>query len=214
MSSGPSTKKPQPEYRQKEIDKYIWLFEKPRPKYHGRSVSYGNLPPWRQAILEGYYSKVRKAGGSKVLDVGCGRGESIGIGSKLGIQVTGAEVVPKLCADSSVTLVPGAHDLPFKDNSFDALSCLDVLEHIPEQDVDLVFKELARVAPGAVIGISRRESAWRRDEKPFVLHITVKSEQWWMEKLAKAFRHVALYPYKNHPEKNDEYLVVRCESPS
>ena len=200
----------QPDYRQWEIDKYIYLYEKPREKKSGRIVNYGSIPGWRKDLLRGYYKEIKTmAVGGSILDVGCGRGESIRIAEQVGISITGAEVVPKLCNEKNVICVPGAHDLPFSDRSFSAISCVDVMEHIPEQDADLVFQEFARVAPEALIGISLRESAWKLHN----LHITLKDHVWWMEKLVKAFRHVMTYPYKGNPQA-DDYLVVRCESPS
>ena len=81
------------------------------------------------------------------------------------------------------------------------------MEHIPEQDVPLVFKEIARVAPEALIGICLRESEW----KDYVLHITLKDELWWMQRMIEAFQHVYLFPYNGNPQA-DQYLVARVVS--
>lgn len=196
----------QPDYRQKEIDKYIDLYAGPRQKKSGKLVQYGSIPEWRKNLLKDYYTKVKKTAGQWILDVGCGWGESLKIGMDAGVSVFGVEVVPGLCREN-IRLIDGAHDLSGLPGPFDAISCVDVMEHIPEQDVPLVFKEIGRVAPEALIGICLRESEW----KDHVLHITLKDELWWMQRMIEAFQHVYLFPYEGNPQK-DQYLVARVVS--
>ena len=81
------------------------------------------------------------------------------------------------------------------------------MEHIPEQDVAAVFAEISRVASEALIGICLRESEW----KDHVLHITLKSELWWIDRLEKAFRHIHWFPYEGNPQ-SEQYLVARVVS--
>jgi len=207
MSSGDSTRKPQPDYRQAEIDKYVDLYDGPRQKKSGKFVQYGSCPQWRKELLKKYYTRVLDEGGTRVLDVGVGWGESLKIAHAVGIGYHGVEVVPKLCGHPSITLVDGAHSLPFPDRSFDAISCVDVMEHVAEQDVSLVFSEIARVASESLIGICLRESEW----KDHVLHITLKDELWWMQRMIEAFQHVYLFPYEGNPQA-DQYLVARVVS--
>ncbi len=190
--------------REEEIAKYVWLYAGRRKKRDGSSQKYGMFPAWRAALLVGYYAKLAFRGTKQVLDVGCGRGESITIGEAAGIEMTGAEVVPQLCEARGVTLVPGAHDMPFARLAFDALTCLDVMEHILEQDVDSCFLEFYRVASESLIGISLRESAWKR----YTLHVTVRPVEWWLERLRAIFDRVEFYPTPADTEA--DYLVVLC----
>lgn len=76
-----------------------------------------------------------------VLDVGCDqRFLERWVGGKyVGIDIGGS---PSLCAD--ITL-----GLPFKSQSFDAVVCFDVLEHI--DNIHYVFDELCRVSRSFVI---------------------------------------------------------------
>lgn len=194
--------------RRAEVEKYIYLYEKPREKPTGKFVKYGNVPSWRLVLLDRYYRKIERNGSEKVLDVGCGWGESRSIAAAAGLAWRGCEVVPLLCdrEDRYVDLVVGAHDLPYGRDDFDAISCVDVMEHVREDDVPLVFGEIYRVAPEALIGISLRESV----RKCGVLHITVKPEKWWLRHLCWTWQKVEKYPYTGNP-KPDEYLVVRVQ---
>lgn len=80
------------------------------------------------------------------LDVGCGRGEMLRAAHDLGfLPVHGTEIVPGLF-DGAIVLEAWVQSLPFADGTFDAVSALDVLEHLHPDDVARAAKELARVA--------------------------------------------------------------------
>lgn len=87
--------------------------------------------------------------GDKLLDVGCGDG-TVGYFSKnnyryvYGIDVS--ETALKIAKERSIitkTININDETLPFEDNYFDAVTCLDVIEHVFEP-VDLI-KEIFRV---------------------------------------------------------------------
>lgn len=79
------------------------------------------------------------------LDVSCGRGELIKAAAHMGFDpVVGTEAVPELCIDNIIQAQ--IHDLPFDDNSFDVVTCIDVMEHILEPDIIPALHELERVA--------------------------------------------------------------------
>lgn len=98
--------------------------------------------------------------GARVLDVGCQLGAlPIALG-ELGATVTGVDVDDALldgarrrcaCYDAAVTLVRAeAEALPFPDASFDAVTFVDVIEHV--RDARRSVAELARVLkPGGVL---------------------------------------------------------------
>lgn len=50
-----------------------------------------------------------------------------------------------------VDVVGDARYLPFKDKSFDTVTCFEVIEHIPPEDRDRVLKEMVRVAKYIII---------------------------------------------------------------
>lgn len=108
--------------------------------------------PW---ILEKL--KNHKPDPSSILDVGCGGGFLSNELAKRGFDVTGVDLsseslrvarafdetgkVKYICAD--------AFNLPFPDNSFDAVSAMDFLEHVEEPEK--IIQEMSRVLkPGGL----------------------------------------------------------------
>ena len=84
----------------------------------------------------------------KLLDIGCGTGELLRELSPLG-EVSGIDNSPQaiaFCKErglKNIFLAEGT-DIPFPDDAFDIVLCLDVLEHIKNDDAAL--KEIRRVA--------------------------------------------------------------------
>lgn len=93
--------------------------------------------------------------GEKVLDIACGDGLLLGALAQKGVCVSGVDIseegVKKCRAkglDASVVDI-ATEPLPFKDNTFDAVIMLDVLEHLyaPEE----LLKEALRVSKKHII---------------------------------------------------------------
>ncbi|MGA0895383.1 MAG: class I SAM-dependent methyltransferase [Ilumatobacteraceae bacterium] len=79
-----------------------------------------------------------------LLDVSCGRGELMSEAMRMGFgPVGGTEAVPALCGGSVVEAQ--IHALPFADQSWDHVTCIDVLEHLLEADIVPGLLELQRV---------------------------------------------------------------------
>ena len=94
-------------------------------------------------------SLIKQAGSStRVLDVGCGRGWVVHNMRNLGIDAYGVEYGLEAVEDS----VCGAEwadlteRLPFPDASFDIVTCLGVLSHLPQAYAEHAVRELARVS--------------------------------------------------------------------
>lgn len=86
------------------------------------------------------------------LDIGCGRGEMLDEANRLGFtKVQGVEIVPALVEAREDIISADANNLPFEDRSFDYVSMLDVVEHIPDEDIYDIFQELARVADKKIL---------------------------------------------------------------
>ena len=84
-----------------------------------------------------------------VLEVGCG---PQGVALWLQRQVVGLELEWHYVANKWITPVNGdCRKLPFDDNSFDFVVCVDVMEHLKNQDRTTALKELIRVARGRVL---------------------------------------------------------------
>ncbi len=96
--------------------------------------------------------------GKKVLDLGCGSGESGVYFAKRGAEVSACDISPEFidvaqqlahhhCVDIQTAVCP-AESLPYPDKSFDIVFANGVLHHV---DIPLAMKELKRVLkPGGV----------------------------------------------------------------
>ena len=173
-------------------------------RYH-RPAYFGIMREWRVSILRDWLTGIG-ASNSTYLDVGCGMGEAVDLASGLGMTARGCEVIPEICERDDVDLIPGAHALPYADDEFAVTSCNDVLEHILEDDVPAVLAEMKRVTRGAVLlGICRKPGQW---------HPTIKSEDWWLEKITANMGETSSVLYADRiPRIKQPYLWVEilCE---
>ena len=121
-----------------------------------------------------------------LLDVGCGDGQWIQCVSDLfHLDCIGVDPVPGL-AGKNIKTAP-ATSLPFDDNSFDTVTCLDVMEHLVPEDTELALSEMERVSRYcAVITVNNNPSCYRvvNDSE---LHINIRPYEEWEQLLCDAF---------------------------
>jgi SAM-dependent methyltransferase len=113
-----------------------------------------------------------------VLELGCGNGKLCDLLSSMKLDVTGVDITDGLYDRSNYKFIK--HDLtefpyPFKDGEFDYCINFDVMEHLPENKISGVLREMARVGRGIITKIACSGSP--------PLHITVKSPGWWLNQL-------------------------------
>ena len=96
--------------------------------------------------------------GSKVLDVGCGNAVvSKVLKDELNLELVGTDILDYRIEKISFKQMENSDELPFKDNSFDAVLCLGgPLSHVLDQhEREMAIKELIRVAKkGAPVFVS------------------------------------------------------------
>ena len=123
-----------------------------------------HLKAWKKeyssALWKGPYDvgpiKAMVEPGARVLDVGCGSGKIMAPLLRAGYTVVGLDV-----AVEGLQLIRGgdrvegdARHLPFKDLSFAAVVCYDVLQHLLLHERELAMTEMCRVlVPGGRIFI-------------------------------------------------------------
>jgi len=164
-------------YIKREDDRYSYLYNKKKwPDGPVRDVC---------DKMEDHISTENKS----ILDCGCGHStlrKYIKFKTYTGIDVASYQINKNISnnKDSNVTFIHGSltETLPFKDNEFDYVFCLDVLEHIPEKYIDVVLKEMFRVGKVFIYSICLTESKGL-DKNGNNLHLTVKDELWWKHKI-------------------------------
>lgn len=107
------------------------------PECHGTDVF--------EHLLKKYKAK-------SILEVGCGTGNMMRLLRKKGYtNITGMDVSP-VAAKISGGIVASATKIPFKDNSFDSVLSLSVIEHVTESEGDQFLREALRVLkPGGFV---------------------------------------------------------------
>jgi SAM-dependent methyltransferase len=131
-------------------------------------------------------------GFKEALDVGCGMGYGIAEARGKRLNVYGCDLAnltkfwKELGIEQYCQIAP-AHSMPYKTGRFDLVVCSDVLEHIPEKMVDDTLREIRRV--GSLnyffhICSHLENTKGSLGEKGICeLHITIKPDDWWKEKL-------------------------------
>lgn len=110
---------------------------------------------------------------SKVLDIGCGNGKNMMYRQDLDMYgLEHAKALTNICQSRGLKVVQGdAKNLPFQDNTFDAIIMIAVIHHIDPQEHEIALKEIQRVLiPGGSClitnwAVEQPESARRQFHK-------------------------------------------------
>ena len=114
------------------------------------------------ARLKAIINHIQEMDGKRILEVGCGKGRVSKVFKNRGANVFGIDISGQLLLSASKIrpfhfIKAEAYSVPFKDNAFDCVVLLEVIEHIP--NLAQVFKELARVLKkeGSLIVVDRNK---------------------------------------------------------
>ena len=107
-----------------------------------------------------------------ILDYGCGQSEFI-------------DLMPNKEKHRYDPAIPKYQEQP-DPSDVDVVTCLDVMEHVPEAAVEEVLKDIYRLSDKAVFVISLVEAAARLPNGENA-HTTVKPAKWWTERILKVF---------------------------
>jgi SAM-dependent methyltransferase len=161
----------------------------------------------RRQIIRGELDRLPLPAPATVLDAGCGSGRMLQELEPYG-DVFGVDVSPEAAeiarSRGHGEVVDGPlEELPWEDAKFDLVTCLDVLEHLPDEDSAL--RELARVCkPGGwmVLTVPAYESLWSRHDElnhhyrryvPRTLRSAVSDSGWSVERMT-SFNTLLLAP--------------------
>ena len=187
------------EKRELERNKYenIYIDKENHYKDHNDRRGYG-----RGNFGKNISNYILKLKPTSILDIGCGYGNFCNDMQQSGVEnVYGMDIASvktgNVINNSHIKFITGeAHNIPFENNSIDIITSFDCLEHCLEDDVDIIFKEMHRVVKDrCIFSIAYRQSG--ENTNGIILHMTVKPENWWIEKLNKLFI----------VSKSDSYLI-------
>ena len=146
-----------------------------------------------------------------ILDIGCGLGWGVQYFRKIGKIAHGIDIsnrivwswkerkIDKFCE------VASADSIPFPDDSFDLVMCLDVLEHIPCYAMQDVLREIRRVGNHDFVFLICCEPA--HDKMPHdgsEPHICIHDYEWWREQMIEA-------EYINAPlDIREDHVMIYC----
>ena len=146
------------------------------------------------------------------LDVGCGTGVGLKYAVDRGKDVYGIDFADareewKKYGVEDRCKIASALDIPYPDNSFDLVVCLDVMEHIPEGDSLNALKEIRRVGSRAFIFAIALTLEKEPVGKKVLTHINVKNANWWIQKMSEAGYGAAVFKNGNQAVQYDDHHI-------
>ena len=133
--------------------------------------------------------------GDSIIDFGCGTGDAAMKMHELGFQVYLVDIAHNAIRQGvkealrDRIFITALHALPAALPRCTWGFCTDVMEHLPEAWVQLSLKAMREKVDNVFFTISGTPDGWGKKIGE-VLHLTVKSREWWMEEIKKHFKTV------------------------
>lgn len=172
-----------------ERNKYLNIYSGEHTKlYESQNIpgrfggGYGRIC-WGEGMLE----PMNKWNVHSLLDVGCGYGNFCDAATLFASRVYGLDIASvatgNVVGNPEIIFIDGqANSLPLPDGSVEWITSFDCLEHCLEEDIDGILDEFNRVAvKGFALSISYEPC----EVEGVPLHMTVKPESWWVDKLRR-----------------------------
>lgn len=140
-----------------------------------------------------------------VLDYGCGKGTHVfekiaKYGHKTTLEYHQGNIQCYYLFDPCV---PKYNIKPSPGSLFDVTICADVMEHIPEEDVDTVLHDIKTFTKedGVVLLSISGNPAIKSFDNGENVHITIKPYEWWLQKIKQHVNQTFFLIYKGSPGK-------------
>lgn len=187
------------------------------PDFYGAGYDLDLLAAPRRGFADMAAAIAGELGPAHSLDVGCGIGALVSELRRRGVDAHGCDFSTTFIARARRRARPHLTQqdvtaLGFPDASFDLVTCMEVLEHLPVRVIDLAVAELARVSRGTVlvttpsfgddpnggVGLPVGDD-WRDDAqagrrfqrivlddqgRPHLGHLTLATYRWWTDRFA------------------------------
>ena len=127
---------------------------------------------------------------TSLLDFGCGKGNayylSFPMDGEMYANVYEYLNIPTASVHLYDPCVDAFANKPRQEQTYDVVVCTDVLEHIPEQDVDTVLEEMVYHADKLMVFKIAAHESFAHFKDGTNAHVTVKPASWWNSKIIKA----------------------------
>lgn len=175
-----------------DIEKLSQIYDKDYFE-NGVATKKSNYVDYSWARLGSYFQEtakhiVDKFAPSSSLDVGCAKGFIVEALSELGIVAYGIDPSEYALENAH----PGTKDflslgtaqaIIYPDNNFDVVTCFDVLEHVPGEDIPTALQEMFRVSKQwVIIRVVTKQLPDDVDSS----HATIHDKDWWIERIKEA----------------------------
>lgn len=141
----------------------------------------------RRCWGENIIPHIRQLAPQSLVDIGCGYGVFLDKVSDFIPEIWGIDIASvetgNTIKNPKIKFISGeAKSIPLDNQSVDWVTSFDCIEHCLPEDIDTIFNEFNRVArKGFILSISYDECRYQGIE----FHMTVKSENWWIDKIKK-----------------------------
>lgn len=142
-----------------------------------RAGSYNDKVDYKLIIVRDWLDCFKP---KRVLDMGCGRGHYINF--LTGYKITGVEPSEFLCEEYGWT----KGSILSHKGKYDALYCMDVLEHIEPSEIEKTLEALSKLSSHALLGIANHSDVLEGVE----LHLIQEDSKWWENLLKKYYKQV------------------------
>ena len=130
----------------------------------------GTLHDWGEEELKEFATLVKKNGGKRVLDLGCGSGVQSKMLLEEGLQVVGLDISPEMVRIAGKK-VPGTRfvvgditKIPFRKSSFNGVYARASLLHIPKEPIPKVLKSIHKILrESGVLYLALKEGKGERE---------------------------------------------------
>lgn len=166
-----------------EKEKYLKAWDHPE---------YRKWSPGEQCV-DLFFETAKPTKGETLIDWGCGTGRASLKLADAGLTVIALDFASN-CMDDHIQAEVEAEYLSFLEHDLtkpidlraDYGYCCDVMEHIPEEDVDAVLTNILQNSLHVMFQISTVEDHFSKvmDDIDGHLHLTVKPYSWWLQKFA------------------------------